>query len=63
MKSFYDVPTQVKFFSPEDNEIIAGIAYQNVVICGCCGGIFELDEVQIIEDLSWISLTDEILGN
>lgn len=63
MGKFYDVPTQVRFFDPETSRIEAGIAYRDVIICGCCGGTFEINEVQNIEELPWISLKDEILGN
>lgn len=32
------------------------------VICGCCGGIFEPDDVEIIRKLEWLSISQEIIG-
>ena len=32
------------------------------VICGCCGGIFEANEVTIIRTLDWLSISEEIIG-
>ena len=36
---YYDIPTQVKFFDfgSEEPYWIGGIAFQDVIICGCCG--------------------------
>ena len=63
---------QVKFKDP-DGTILGGIAlYEEQadgvadltgVICGCCGGVFQYDEVEIIEKYeNWIPLSDEIIG-
>lgn len=61
-KIFYDIPTQVRF-QDLDETIGYGIAYKDVIICGCCGGTIPLDEeVTILEELLWISLKDEIKG-
>lgn len=67
MKYWYDVPTQVKVESTDDPDgWDYGIAYQGYFICGCCGGVFELDELAEdgleIVDLPWVSLHDEIKG-
>lgn len=48
--TYFDVPTQVKFIDfdgCDDNwfEEKGGIAYGNEIICGCCGGIIELDDL------------------
>ena len=51
MKFYYDEPKQVKFLEDVgDGETVEhyGIAYQDVIICGCCGGIIEKDEVSIM---------------
>lgn len=33
------------------------------IICGCCGGIFDLNEVEILEIYdNWINLSHEITG-
>ena len=46
---FYEVPTQVAFidFDSEDVHLIGGIAFQNHIICGCCGGILDIDELYL----------------
>lgn len=45
MKRYYDVPTQVRFFMNEDEGYCGGIAYHDEIICGCCGGVFEIEEI------------------
>ena len=45
-KYYFENPTQVIF--ADSNEIgqwNTGIAYKDEIICACCGGIFEIDEV------------------
>jgi len=32
------------------------------VICGCCGGIFEPNEVTIIRKFDWLSISEAIVG-
>ena len=53
-KWFYDIPTQVMFVEPKcmkDGNIdngpawYAGIAYRDEIICACCGGVFEIEDV------------------
>ena len=71
MKLFYNIPTQVMFW--DSDEYVAGIAYRDEIICGCCGGIFEIetvveiaqeeDKVPMYEFDSWVSLHDEICGD
>ena len=48
-KMFFDSPTQVQFVDFEgcNNDYIewkGGIAFRDVIICGCCGGIISLEE-------------------
>lgn len=66
-KTFYYVPTQVKFQNSDpligDDRVLGGIAYHDFVICGECGLRLDLDEVIILEELPWISISDEIKGN
>ena len=68
MKKYYDKPTQVCFqdLSGEDHRILGGIAYQDKIICGECGEILCIenytDEELIIQDLCWVSISEEILG-
>lgn len=71
MKRFYDVPTQV-YFVDEDGVWRGGIAYRDEIICGCCGGVYEIDEViefapeyvqqPIHKYENWVDLSDEIRG-
>lgn len=44
---YFDMPTQVEFFdfNAEEPQYIGGIAYRDEIICSCCGGIIELDEL------------------
>lgn len=66
MKRQYDRPTQVRWFDSKGNRWIGGIAYKGEVICGCCGGVFELDsfEEDEVEELGnyWVNIEEEIRG-
>lgn len=51
--TYFEEPTQVKFIdvnyddgteNPEPHWL-GGIAYQDEIICGCCGGVIELKEL------------------
>ena len=54
----------VKFCDPESEFILGGILVNGeYIICGCCGGVFEVDEVTILKELSWINISDDILGD
>lgn len=55
----FEEPTQVQFLDDEGT-IQVGIAYGNKIICACCGGVFEMDEVSDIISLAWVDLTDSI---
>lgn len=60
---FYPLPVQVKFsfdIGDGEKEILYGIAYQDEVICACCGGVFEIEEVTILDDLTWENFTSAI---
>lgn len=55
----------VKFKDLESNTILGGILTdEGNIICGCCGSLIEKDDVnfEIIENLSWIDISNEILG-
>lgn len=66
-----NVPHQVLFWDGEG--YCAGIQYQNLIICGCCGGVFDIDEVVDSANDSgvyaikaydtWVDLSDEIKGD
>lgn len=59
---------QIKFrdINGDGFGILGGIQLDNGdIICGCCGGIFEADDpdIEIIEVFdSWVSISDEIMG-
>ena len=62
-KTFYETPTQVKF-QELDGGICYGIAFEDNIICGCCGGVFPIDEeITILERYNfWVPLHEEIKG-
>ena len=61
-RKLFERPTQVKFCEIGTEESIEyGIAYNDEVICACCGGIYKLDEVEILGEYeNWINFKDEI---
>ena len=61
------VPTQVKVketFEDGTTQIFGGIAYQNKIIAMDNGNVLDLDSdyLEIIEELPWVSLSEELLG-
>ena len=66
MSKYFEVPTQVvfTFYNGECYERSAGIAYCDEIICGCCGGTFDLEdksaEIEIEKELPWDSLIEVI---
>ena len=68
-QTWFDVPTQVAWF--EDNHYCAGIAYEDKVICACCGGVTSIEEiiefapsgvVPIVAYDTWVNVHEEIIG-
>ncbi len=60
------VAKQVRFFDKEDGVIHAGILYNDKIICGCCGGVFDADseDFEILEKYEdWVDLTETIIGD
>lgn len=47
----------VKFLDFEDN-VCYGIFYQGQIICGCCGGVFDEEDVKILNRKPDTNLTD-----
>ena len=46
MEMYFDRPKQVVFADPDNaGDWIVGIAYKDEIICACCGGIFNIDDV------------------
>ena len=74
MKKYYEIPTQVVFVDFDNLENYqVGIAYQDKIICACCGGVFEIEELyELAKDegleevvypyASWIDISEEIKG-
>ena len=72
--SYFDRPQQVVFADPDNpGEWIVGIAYKDEIICACCGGIFNIDDVKeqaeadgvrnaIYPYADWIDVVAEITG-
>ena len=72
---FYEKPKQVVFADPENpGDWLAGIAFQDSIICSCCGGVFEIEDVvkqakedgvvnPIYEYEDWSDITDDIVGS
>ena len=66
MSKYFDYPTQVVFIFNNGDcyERCAGIAYRNEIICGCCSGIFDLEDesngIEIEKELPWVSLAEVI---
>lgn len=49
-----------------DGELRGGILMENGVVCGCCGGFFELDDedMTIVEEYGfWNDISNEIMGD
>ncbi len=71
MKTYFDVPTQVKFWDVDGDHYVGGIAYHDEVICGCCGGIYEISEIYkfapdeinpLVIYNNWVDIQAEIIG-
>ena len=56
---------QVKFIdkNEETNNVYGGILMDDGdVICACCGGVFEADDIEIIEEYdTWVDFTEAII--
>ena len=73
MNKYFDEPKQVIFADPDnEGEWLAGIAYKDEIICACCGGVFEIEDViNSVEDpekaifpyKDWETLEYEIKGD
>ena len=56
---------QIKFHEVGENIEIGGILLDDGnIVCGCCGSLFEPEDVEIIKEYeSWIDLSEEIKGD
>ena len=61
---FFEKPTQVKFWDADNERWVGAIGYRDEVICGCCGGVFEVDDLMgdPIVKLPWVDISEEICG-
>ena len=69
---YFDKPTQVVFYDVDGDNWKSGIAYCGEIICACCGGVIEIDEIyefapaEIAKPIfpyhSWCDITDDIIG-
>lgn len=69
---FFEIPTQVKFYDVGDKHYVGGITYHKEIICGCCGGVFDIEEIisdakedgikNPITALRWVDISTEIVG-
>ena len=44
-KKYFDVPKQVMWYDYSGNHWASGIAYCGEIICSCCGGIEEIEDI------------------
>ena len=58
---------QVMFIFKENHEPVdipmGGILINDKIICGHCGEIVDIDDVLILSEFPWVSISEEILGN
>ena len=65
MKKYFENPKQVRFMD-YDGTTHTGIAYKNEIICVCCGGVYEIEDLLLRQpqDITvwdyWISFAYEI---
>ena len=69
----FEIPTQVKFWDEDTNDYIGGIAFEGKIICGCCGGVIDIEDYLDYSDpdmaphekiisLEWMDISEEIKG-
>ena len=70
---YFDIPTQVVFYDHDGDCWKSGIAWGENIICACCGGVFEIDEIcelataagiqePIYSYNEWNDISDDIYG-
>ena len=63
----FETPKQVLFWDIDGEHYVGGIGYENTIICSCCGGIIDIQElyeftpddivpIMIFED--WVDIND-----
>lgn len=54
-KKYYDEPTMVRFLDEGNEGYDYGIAFGEKIVCACCGGVLEQDDLLFVEELGhWI---------
>jgi hypothetical protein len=54
---------QIKFRPVGEEAFFGGILVNNeYVICGCCGGVYEPDDIEEFERLPWTDISEAIKG-
>ena len=71
-KRNFEEPTQVACYDVDGNHWAGGIAYGTEIICGCCGGVVDIDEIYefapdnienpILPFEDWVDISAEIIG-
>lgn len=61
------ITKQVKFVDAHEHTIHGGIliteGWEQYVICGCCGSVFEIEDIEIVKEYpDWIDISDSIIG-
>ena len=63
------ITRQVRFrYKGDDNDtyfggILIEDGEESFIICGCCGIVFEIDEIEEIQKYEhWVNISDEIIG-
>lgn len=65
-KKYYKTPVQLRVEDPngEEGKYLYGIGFGKVFICGCCGNVFELEELEAdgleITELDWVDISGAI---
>lgn len=67
-RKYYEEPTQVIFLeeegvTEEEPRKIGGIAYHDYIICGECGAVVKIEDTEIVEELTWCAISEEIGGD
>ena len=72
--TYFEVPTQVAYFDYDNQDnpkYVGGIGYKDRIICGCCGGIIDISDINeftpeeyepIMVYDNWIDIDDSICG-
>lgn len=65
-RKYYEEATQVIFIEnvEDDDEPrkIGGIAYHDYIICGECGAVVKIEDTEIVKELPWYTISEDIGG-